>query len=222
MSISLPVPGDTVVTTYNELRDEISAYMNRSDLTAQFPGWVHKVEEVMNRRLALSPVLPMHVVTPLTLATEYVELPLRILKIDEIDVPDYWSISFVDSRNIASLKDDTADSTLPPRYYTQIGSKIRLCPAPQTTFTANLIYFEKIPQLTEISQTNWVIEDHSDAYLFGVLAYGRFFEDDPQLRDFCLATFNDMLNGILEAYPTQTDHSPLRSDIGLLHRYYLA
>jgi hypothetical protein len=219
MSISLPVPGDTVVTTYNELRDEISAYMNRSDLTAQFPGWVHKVEEVMNRRLALSPVLPMHVVTSLTLSTEYVELPLRILKIDEIDVPDYWSISYVDSRNIASLKDDTADPALPPRYYTQIGSKIRLCPAPQTSFTANLIYFEKIPQLTEISQTNWLIQDHSDAYLFGVLAYGRFFEDDPQLRDFCMATFNDMLDGILAAYPTATDSTPLRCDVGLLTRW---
>ena len=115
MSISLPVPGDTVVTTYNELRDELSAYLNRSDLTSQFAGWIFKVEAEMNRRFAQSPVLPMHVVTPLTLATEYVDLPLSLIKIDELDVPDYWSIDFVDSRNIAALKDRNAAAALPPR-----------------------------------------------------------------------------------------------------------
>jgi len=217
MTISLPIPGSVIISTYDELTSALSRYLNRSDLASEYAGFITNCEAAMNRRLAQNPVLPMHVVSELTLTSEYVDLPLRLLKIDEIDIPDYWPVLSVAPQNIASLRSEgrTAEA---PRYYTQIGGKVRFYPAPTSSLTANIIYYERIPQLNETSQTNWVIQDHSDAYLFGALFYSRFYEDDPAARDFCLQAFDTVLDQVLTAYPTQTDNAPLRADVGLLTR----
>lgn len=221
MTISLPIPGSVVISTYDELTDALSRYLNRSDLSSEIQGFVANCESAMNRRLAQNPVLPMHVVDEIELASEYVVLPLRLLKVDEIDIPGYWPVLPTAPQNIAALKTEALPHDA-PRYYAQIGDKVRLYPAPESSVTANIIYFERIPQLTEESQTNWVIRDHGDAYLFGCLFYSHFFEDDPQKREFCLGAFDTVMNEILTAYPVQTDRRPLRSEVGMLTRTCLA
>ena len=57
-----------------------------------------------------------------------------------------------------------------PVHYNVQGSNFRFGPAPDATYTATLVYYLKVPALTGSAPTNWLMTNHPDAYLYGVLA----------------------------------------------------
>jgi len=229
MTISLPIPLAAVVNTYDELVLAIARYCNRSDMEIMIPSFIATCEAEMNRRLALKPVIPMHTVTTLALSDEYIAAPLDMIDVDEMEVADYWQLLSTAPQNMARMKADEAaartqylgalgTSVAPPRYYARVGAQFRLFPAPETAFTANLVYWARIPSLTYDSQSNWLLTDHPDAYLSGVMSYAKAYEDDPPARDFWINLFDTVMNKILDAYPTRPDNAPLKADVGLRRR----
>lgn len=45
-------------------------------------------------------------------------------------------------------------------------------PVPNTTYTIELIYYLRIPALSDSATSNWMLTDHPDAYLYGTLYHG--------------------------------------------------
>lgn len=57
-----------------------------------------------------------------------------------------------------------------PRVYTIYGSQIRLAPTPDAVYRMDAAYQTGVPPLGEATPSNWLLESHPDAYLFGSLA----------------------------------------------------
>ena len=63
-----------------------------------------------------------------------------------------------------------------PRAYTLFGAtRIWLGPAPQGNYTIDLIYQSGVPPLGDATPSNWLLQKHPDAYLFGVLAEAELY-----------------------------------------------
>jgi hypothetical protein len=82
-----------------------------------------------------------------------------------------------------------------PRYYTIAGSKFYFSPAPDTGYQARLRYRSRLSKLAEVG-TNWLLEEHPDAYLYGALAQTAPFLKDDERLPMWLARFDQLIDEI--------------------------
>ena len=73
------------------------------------------------------------------------------------------------------------NSTGRPLYFTVIGGstgQLEVLPSPDSTYTSSIVYYTKIPALTDSATTNWLLSSHPDIYLYGLLV-----EAEPYLKN---------------------------------------
>jgi len=63
----------------------------------------------------------------------------------------------------------------PPFKYTLHGRELRLGPGPSGAVTIEILYQIGVPPLSDAQPTNWLLQEHPDAYLFGVLVEAEAF-----------------------------------------------
>ena len=206
--------------TYSELSTAVFSRLNRSAVSADFDVAIALAEAEVNRRLAWKPVRPMHTHSTATVSAEYLGVPADILDVDSLAI-DGVEVTYTSPQNLERM---AAEDAAVPRYYTQIGEEFRFFPVPDTSYTLDLIYWAKVPNLNSTDTTNWLLTGHPDAYFHGVLAhlYQQYF--DPEGASEQAALFDVAIEKVLSAYPTRTDTRPLKTEIGnfLLSRSTLA
>lgn len=71
-----------------------------------------------------------------------------------------------------------------PWAYSLVGSEILFGPIPDGAYSIKLVYYSKIPALSNIIVTNWLLDNHPDAYLFCSLRHAQSFlgGDDTDSR----------------------------------------
>ena len=62
-----------------------------------------------------------------------------------------------------------------PRNYTIIGNELIFGPEPNQQYTVKMSYRRDLTPLSADNQTNWLLEKHSDIYLFAALAHAEFY-----------------------------------------------
>lgn len=195
--------------TYSDLSTAVFSRLNRTAVSTDYNVAIALAEAEVNRRLALNPVRPMHTHSTATVSTEYIAQPADLIDVDSLAIGGEAILS-TSASNIEELK-----AALPakPEFYAFVGSEIRFYPVPDTSYTLDLIYWAKVPNLNSTDDTNWLLTSHPDVYFHGVLAhlYQQYF--DPEAADYQAGLFDTALDKVLSAYPTQTDNRPLRSDI---------
>lgn len=76
-----------------------------------------------------------------------------------------------------------------------------------------MTWWTKIPPLTTVNTSNWVMVSHPDVYWHGVLAHAYQHYLDEALSQVHAAYFSDALDKVLSAYPSRPDRGGLSSDI---------
>jgi hypothetical protein len=72
-----------------------------------------------------------------------------------------------------------------PNFYTIVDGNIRLVPAPAQNQDIDLIYYAKIPALSDVVTTNWLLTKAPDVYLYGALVHAApFLVDDQRIGVF--------------------------------------
>ena len=66
-----------------------------------------------------------------------------------------------------------------PAHYCVQGANFRFGPTPDVAYTATLVYYLKVPALTDSATSNWVLAQHPDAYMYGAMAELCGFTQDP-------------------------------------------
>lgn len=158
------------ITTYTELQTAVDNWLGRTDLSARTPEFITFAEATMNRRLD---TLEMETRATATLATgeEYLALPLDYRGWRELHFegsPD----RILDYLAPAALAQKFATITTGvPRNFTVLDGQFKFGPAADTSYTVEIIYYQKIPALSTSSgsQTNWMLDDNPDLYLFSSL-----------------------------------------------------
>jgi hypothetical protein len=56
-----------------------------------------------------------------------------------------------------------------PMFFTMVGQQFQILPAPDGSYTGELLYYGKIPSLSDAAPTNWLLTEAPDIYLYAAL-----------------------------------------------------
>jgi hypothetical protein len=164
------------LANYNDLKASVASWLARSDLTSQIPDFITLAEAKLNRSLRVRQMEQRSTAT----AAEYMALPTLFQEMRNIKTTG-TPVYTLEQR--APFEMDALDdgSTGRPSRYALIANQIRLAPAPDTTYTLEIDYWESIPPLAD-NATNWLLTAAPDIYLYGsLLEAAAFMLDDPRI-----------------------------------------
>lgn len=171
--------------TYAGLKASVADWVNRADLTSQVPDFIALAEAQISRRLLKDgPVREMMGKNDAyTVAAEYVAVPSDFMGVRALYLSgNYLPLEVVDPEEIVLRKTLYPSQSGDPQIYAIVGTNIRFWPWNAGTFTASLIYWQRIPALTAINTSNWLLTSDPDIYLFGALtASAPFLKDDDRV-----------------------------------------
>jgi hypothetical protein len=164
------------ITTYSELKTAVADWLNRSDLTAAIPNFISLAEAQMSRQIRHRKMV--------TRATAAMDTPY-------FAVPADWkeTIRFqLNTNPITPLLYVTPEQLLEdsqvysaggqPMFFTTIGQQFEVLPQPDGSYDAELLYYAKLPALSDAAPTNWLLTESPDIYLYGTLA-----QSSPYLKE---------------------------------------
>lgn len=161
------------ISTRSELEAAIALWLDRSDLTAEIPGFIDLLEGQLNRQLRSERMVCR---TRATTAKGFTALPDRWLEAISIRLPevaDKRKLVYKPPHELIDLYyGELADT---PRFYTILGREIQVAPEPNAATVVEMVYYKKIVLGTADSDTNWLLEEAPDVYLFGALTMANAY-----------------------------------------------
>lgn len=164
---------------YTELKSSVADFLNRQDLTSVIPTFIMLCEADMNRVLRTRAMLAR---ATATLDSQFTSLPGDFLEAKNVQLNStpVVSLEYVAIEEADKIR--AVNPTGQPKYYTIVGDTIEVVPVPQVEHTIELVYYKKIPSLSESVSSNWVISSHPDAYLYGALMQAApYLKNDERL-----------------------------------------
>ena len=166
------------IATYGDLQAAVARFLRRGDLTGDIPGFIALAEAQMNRRLRARSMIGR---ATAVLPGEYADTPADFLGVRTFSLVGAppRPLRYVTPEGMDELACAGSGS---PRFYTVVGGQFRFHPAPQASVTGLLTYWRAIPALSDAAPSNWVLQRHPDAYLYGALAQSApFLKADERL-----------------------------------------
>lgn len=169
------------ITNYATLQSTIADYLNRTDLTSQIQTFIQFVEADLNSRLRCREMivnatasgdgsfvaLPPDWLEAINMMIVGGQSPLRYITPDEADIV-----------NKAQVYTST-------RFYSMTTGIIELVPPSADELTIDMVYYGKIPALSDTNTTNWLLTKAPDVYLYGALSHAApFLMDDARMGTF--------------------------------------
>ena len=98
-------------------------------------------------------------------------------------------------------------------YYTIIAGQIQVAP-PADNQVLEVVYYQRLPELKEDEDTNWLTEKNPDAYIFGLCTEISAFAKDPMQFEVWKQRFNEaMIDITREDQVTRWSGPALRSQV---------
>ena len=166
------------LTTYTALKSAVADFLNRDDLTAAIPNFISLAEAGFDRVLRTR---QMVVRTSLTVDAEFHALPADFLESRALKVKGSYPMRFTAIEDMDTMEAQNHGAGEPTRY-TTMGSELRFHPVPDTSYTAELAYFQAVNKLSDSVASNWLLSAASDIYLYGALMQSApYLKDDDRL-----------------------------------------
>ncbi len=182
--------------SYSGLLASIADTLNRTDLTTVIPDFVTLAEAQLNRRLRTRRMVGR---STASLTGQYIALP------DDFGGPRSMILSgtspkalltYVEPSVALKLQQDTYLSSGQPQVYSVVGEEFEFLPTPDGTYALELTYWKRIDALSVSNTSNWVLEDHPDAYLYGsLLQSAPYLMEDERLTSWGVL-FSSILDDI--------------------------
>lgn len=168
------------ITTYAELQTAAANWLDRTDLTARIPEFIELAEASFNRKIRQPDMVTKN--DSFSISGQYNTLPSDTLEIIRIvvDVQPVIVLEYLTPEELAQRRADLT-GTGKPYYFTLIGgssNQLEVLRSPDATYTSSIVYYTRIPALTDSATTNWLLTNHPDVYLFGTLV-----EAEPYLKN---------------------------------------
>ena len=168
------------ITAYSELISAGQNWLHRSsaEIVARLPEFIALAEAGFNYGLVMPDlkidtpglrVRQMETRVTATVNEEYEDLPSDFLEMRSIrlNTTPIATLSFM----TPSQMDATfvGSETGQPSAFCLVGDTIRFGKTPGASYTAEMVYYQKIPALTSSATTNWLLTARPDMYLYGML-----------------------------------------------------
>lgn len=156
------------VATYSTLKKSIAAWLNRTDLADVIPDFVRMAEAEFARDVRIRSTFQTTVTDGYT-EDGQIAVPVDLLELKTLQ----FEGSTLTELPLAAWK-----AKLSGPYFTRIGEVIHVLGYPSGTFT--LTYVQKLAQLISDSDSNWLLLDHYDVYLWKCCEVGSVWMRDVE------------------------------------------
>lgn len=174
----------SAIVDYDSLKTAVANWLHRTDLDALVGDFISLAEGRMSADINAR---PMEIRTSLTtvsgnayvsLPTDMLEMSRLIVQTDPVYTLQYRSADQLSTEFPTSLVGE-------PKVFAVIGSQIQLAPIPDSAYTLELTYQQRIPSLSATNTTNWLITAFPNAYLYAALCAAQpFIMNDARLPVF--------------------------------------
>jgi hypothetical protein len=168
------------ITTYAELQTAIGNWLGRPAdpiIAPIIPDWIALCEARFNQELRLR---AMEDRATASISSQYVALPADFLELRNIQLntSPIASLEYLEPGAIDGI--GAGSATGRPRFYSVINDEIQLAPAPDGAYEIEIAYWRRVPALNGTSQTNAILTNAPDIYLFGALAEAAAYLGDDE------------------------------------------
>lgn len=166
------------IGTYSELQTAVASWMHRADLTDRIPEFIALCEARANGH-SKSRLMEARTTLTATSGNAYVTLPSDMLEMRRLVVTSSSPLStlkYVSPDEITFSYPTTQQGV--PAVFAVIGSQVQLAPIPDSSYTLEVSYLQKIPALSEANPTNWLLTNFPDVYLYGTLLQAVTYTQD--------------------------------------------
>ena len=166
------------ISNYNELKTAIAGWTIRSDMTTIIPTFIDNFESVARRDPRIRNL------TSVDFSVDSIEedLPSDFRSLESLwhDGPTYeGEIEIVSAGSLAEFGGGSGSTGVVCAGAISGQEKvIRFAPPPSETFALKMRYWATIVRLGDSVQSNWLLAEHSDIYLYGCL-----IETAPYLKN---------------------------------------
>jgi len=169
------------ITNFGTLKTAIADTLDRQDLTSVIPQFVSLAQAQFNRKIRSHRQITRG---SLTIDAQFEALPadwLETIRItmDANPIRVLTQISMDDLTRYRTAIDNTTDA---PVYFAHNGTDIELFPTPSTSYTGEITYYAKVTALSADDDTNWLLTNNPDVYLYGSLVHtAPYLKDDARI-----------------------------------------
>lgn len=169
------------ITNFGTLKTAIADTLNRDDMTSVIPQFVSLAQAQFNRKIRSHRQITRG---SLTIDAQFEALPadwLETIRItmDANPIRVLTQISMDDLTRYRTAIDNTTDA---PVYFAHNGTDIELFPTPSTSYTGEITYYAKITAPSADGDTNWLLTNNPDVYLYGALVHtAPYLKDDARI-----------------------------------------
>lgn len=152
-------------TNYTTLQAALVSALHRADLASVVPDFISLAEDKLNKRLRLR---AMESRVTASVSSEYVALPDGFLALRNFQLNttpktrlEYAAPEWLDARY------PSGNGSGKPLFYSLVGGQIQLAPTPDSTYTAEMDFYEQFDIATD--STNWLLTNAPRCYYYGAL-----------------------------------------------------
>lgn len=170
------------ITTYAELQDAVKAWLNAPEMDETITTFISLAEAQMQREIRHHKMMKR---SEAEIDTRYFVLPNNWAETVRFNVGGdrTYRLELTSMDDMLQLRQANADLTGRPSHFAHIGDQLEVYPTPDGVYSVELLYYEKIPALSDSNTTNWLLEDHPDVYLYGTLMQAApFLEQDQRMQ----------------------------------------
>jgi hypothetical protein len=191
MSISIAVASPNAIPDLDTLISTVADWLDRDDLSTRIPVFIAMAEALFNRELRCA---EMEQTITFPASAEDTPMPtpeflaMRAIYVD--GSPDRPLKAMAPT----AIKREFDGTSGVPLAYCLVSGGIRLAPPPDAPVLLTMDYFAKIDSLSIVAPSNWLLEKHPGAYLFGTLFHAEAFLDNATRA----AQWKGLLDEIIE------------------------
>lgn len=163
---------------YADLKSDVAAWFIDEDLTSVIPSFVRLCEAEIRRRVRIR---AMEQTTTIDVSSRSTALPTGFLSLRSLSRQgDDRVIEYMTPEKIREGSSWDASDGI--EAFSIEGDNLIVAPAPSTTVTLDIVYLKAFDALSGDEDTNWLLDNAYDVYLFGTLEQAAVYAEDDQLE----------------------------------------
>lgn len=168
------------ISTYAELKSAVADWLNREDLEAVVPSFIALAEADLNRTLR---DFRMEKRADAQLNDQFSALPSDWLETIRLAlIGGSHRLELASDGALAEMRSQRGDAAGRPTHYAHTAGGLELFPTPDADYSAELVYFARVPSLSDAAPSNWLLAAAPDVYLYGALTQSApYLKDDARL-----------------------------------------
>lgn len=204
---------------YKDIVEAAQAYTDRYDeeLVGNMPAFTRVVEAKINNALRTG---DQSVRAQIWLRSdkEYYSLPcdfggFRDVEILEEGKQHGRTLVYLAPEQMNQVSRESSGDRGRHNYYTVIAGQIQIAP-PADHEVLEVVYYQRLPELVNDEDTNWLTEKNPDAYIFGLCTeIGAFAKDDISFNSYNQRFMSSLMDITMEDQVTRWSGPALRTQV---------